>query len=317
MTQKNRHIGSRFESWLDETGIRPEVTAAAIKAVIARQLAEELKKKRITRKRMADLMETSRAQLDRLLDPDNGSATIESLQRAREHRRARAAVGAGVTTKEAAVASISRGCRRPTGAGPGAAEAGRICRRARSSHAAGRRDDGRPSSGRSVACPRPACGAPGNSGSTTGTSRADRPDGSTPCAAIATTAGPASTPKWFREQSRRDGESLARRTSCRETPGDSRSCTCRRTHRARAFRRGVSSGSKSGSKLRPAGADQAVAISLLHPVIDHDGSAHFCSFDLLPCSRLVTDNAPECPRGKYEALGWNGQGGLARTGGQA
>ena len=100
MTQNNRHIGSRFESWLDETGIRPEVTAAAIKAVIARQLAEELKKKRITRKRMADLMETSRAQLDRLLDPDNGSATIQSLQRAREHRRARAAVGAGVTTKE-------------------------------------------------------------------------------------------------------------------------------------------------------------------------------------------------------------------------
>jgi predicted transcriptional regulator len=82
VTKKNPHIGSSFESWLDEAGLRSEVTAAAIKAVIARQLAEEMRKKRITKKRMAELMKTSRAQVDRLLDPDNGSATIESLQRA-------------------------------------------------------------------------------------------------------------------------------------------------------------------------------------------------------------------------------------------
>jgi transcriptional regulator with XRE-family HTH domain len=42
----------------------------------------EMKKKKITKQRMAELMKTSRAQVDRLLDPDNGSATIESLQRA-------------------------------------------------------------------------------------------------------------------------------------------------------------------------------------------------------------------------------------------
>jgi antitoxin HicB len=82
MTRKNKHIGSSFESWLDEAGIREEVTAAAIKSVIARQLAAEMKKKKLTKRRMAELMNTSRAQLDRLLDPDNGSATIESLQRA-------------------------------------------------------------------------------------------------------------------------------------------------------------------------------------------------------------------------------------------
>jgi antitoxin HicB len=82
MTKKNRHIGSSFESWLDEAGIREEVTAAAIKAIIARQLTAEMKRKKLTKKRMAELMQTSRAQLDRLLDPDNGSATIESLQRA-------------------------------------------------------------------------------------------------------------------------------------------------------------------------------------------------------------------------------------------
>lgn len=82
MAKKNPHIGSSFDSWLEEAGIREEVTAAAIKAVIARQLAEEMKKRKITKQRMAQLMKTSRAQVDRLLDPDNGSATIESLQRA-------------------------------------------------------------------------------------------------------------------------------------------------------------------------------------------------------------------------------------------
>jgi antitoxin HicB len=82
MARKNPHIGSSFESWLAQEGIREEVTAAAIKSVIARQLAAEMKKKKITKKRMAELMKTSRAQVDRLLDPDNGGATIESLQRA-------------------------------------------------------------------------------------------------------------------------------------------------------------------------------------------------------------------------------------------
>jgi antitoxin HicB len=82
MAKKNPHIGSSFESWLKEGSMREEVTAAAIKAVIAHQLANEMKRKKITKQRMAELMKTSRAQIDRLLDPDNGSATIESLQRA-------------------------------------------------------------------------------------------------------------------------------------------------------------------------------------------------------------------------------------------
>ena len=44
MMKENPHVGSNFENWLDEIGIRGEVTAAAIKAVIAHQLAEEMKK---------------------------------------------------------------------------------------------------------------------------------------------------------------------------------------------------------------------------------------------------------------------------------
>lgn len=83
MTEKQSpHIGSTFESWLDEQGLREEVTAAAIKEVIAAQLAAEMKKKGITKARMAEMMETSRAQIDRLLDPNNSSATLETLVRA-------------------------------------------------------------------------------------------------------------------------------------------------------------------------------------------------------------------------------------------
>lgn len=82
MARKNPHIGSSFESWLDEEGLRKEITVAAVKAVIALQLAREMKKKHITKQRMAKLMKTSRAQVDRMLDPSNGSATIGTLQRA-------------------------------------------------------------------------------------------------------------------------------------------------------------------------------------------------------------------------------------------
>ncbi len=82
MTQDNPHIGSTFESWLDERGLREEVTAAAIKSVIAEQIAAAMKERGLSKSRMAELMHTSRAQLDRLLDPDNGGATLETLMRA-------------------------------------------------------------------------------------------------------------------------------------------------------------------------------------------------------------------------------------------
>jgi antitoxin HicB len=82
MTKTNPHIGSTFESWLDEQGIRTEVTAAAIKAVVSHQLAAAMKERHITKRAMAEMMHTSRAQLDRLLDPNNSGVTLETLQRA-------------------------------------------------------------------------------------------------------------------------------------------------------------------------------------------------------------------------------------------
>jgi predicted XRE-type DNA-binding protein len=82
MSKINPHVGSTFESWLDEKGIREEVNAAAIKSVIAEQIAAAMKERGLTKSRMAELMHTSRAQLDRLLDPNNGGATLETLMRA-------------------------------------------------------------------------------------------------------------------------------------------------------------------------------------------------------------------------------------------
>lgn len=82
MTTKNPHLGSTLDDFLKEEGISEEVTTAAIKKVIAWQLSEEMKKKNITKKRLAELMQTSRAQVDRILDPEKGNVTIETLQRA-------------------------------------------------------------------------------------------------------------------------------------------------------------------------------------------------------------------------------------------
>lgn len=79
---KKARVGTRLEDFLEEEGILEEATAKAIKEVIAWQLAQEMKAKRMTKKRLAELMKTSRAQVDRILDPEKGNVTIETLQRA-------------------------------------------------------------------------------------------------------------------------------------------------------------------------------------------------------------------------------------------
>lgn len=82
MTDSGARAGSTFDSWLEEEGIREEVTAAAIKAVVAAQIAAEMQKQGITKTRMAELMKTSRAQVDRLLSPGDPAATLDTLSRA-------------------------------------------------------------------------------------------------------------------------------------------------------------------------------------------------------------------------------------------
>jgi len=77
-----KHIGSDFDDFLKEEGIYEEVQAVAIKRVIAYQIAEEMKKKKLSKTEMASRMKTSRAALERLLDPENASITLITLERA-------------------------------------------------------------------------------------------------------------------------------------------------------------------------------------------------------------------------------------------
>jgi len=76
------HIGSNFDDFLKEEKIYEQVQAAAIKRVVAYQIAEEMKKKNLTKTEMASRMKTSRAALERLLDPENASITLFTLERA-------------------------------------------------------------------------------------------------------------------------------------------------------------------------------------------------------------------------------------------
>jgi DNA-binding Xre family transcriptional regulator len=79
---KNKHHGSSLESFLAYEGILEEAAYAATKKVIAAQIAEAMKQKGLTKTAMAEQMGTARAQLDRLLDPDNDSVTLATLKRA-------------------------------------------------------------------------------------------------------------------------------------------------------------------------------------------------------------------------------------------
>jgi antitoxin HicB len=76
-----KHMGSSIDEFMKEEGIFEEAQTQAVKEVVAWQLAEAMKKKKISKTRMAAMLKTSRTQVDRLLDPKN-DVTLSSLQRA-------------------------------------------------------------------------------------------------------------------------------------------------------------------------------------------------------------------------------------------
>jgi antitoxin HicB len=79
---KNPHIGSSLDDFLKEEGIYEDVQTTAIKRVLASQLERAMKAKKLTKVEMARRMQTSRVQLDRLLDPGNDSVTLATLRKA-------------------------------------------------------------------------------------------------------------------------------------------------------------------------------------------------------------------------------------------
>jgi len=76
-----KHMGSSLDDFLKEEGIFEEAQAQAVKEVVAWQLAEAMKKKKISKNKMAALLKTSRTQVDRLLSAKD-DITLSSLQRA-------------------------------------------------------------------------------------------------------------------------------------------------------------------------------------------------------------------------------------------
>ena len=66
-----KHMGSSVDDFLKEEGIFEEAQAQAVKEVVAWQLAEAMKKKKISKNKLATLLKTSRTQVDRILDPKN------------------------------------------------------------------------------------------------------------------------------------------------------------------------------------------------------------------------------------------------------
>jgi len=79
---KNPHIGSSLESLLEKNGELVEVSAIAIKRVIAWELRQKMELENISKTEMALKLQTSRSALDRLLDPNNTSITLNTLDHA-------------------------------------------------------------------------------------------------------------------------------------------------------------------------------------------------------------------------------------------
>ena len=81
MEQVNPYSGSDFDDFLAEEGILEEVSARAHKRLLALQLEDAMNELQLTKSELAERMDTSRSQVDRLLDPDNTAVTLESLER--------------------------------------------------------------------------------------------------------------------------------------------------------------------------------------------------------------------------------------------
>ncbi len=81
-SQNTSPLGSSFDAFLQDDGLYEEATLAATKRVLAMQVAREMEAQHISKTKMAQRMHTSRSALERLLDPDNESVTLQTLDKA-------------------------------------------------------------------------------------------------------------------------------------------------------------------------------------------------------------------------------------------
>ena len=76
---KKKHLGSKFEDFLEVEGILEECRASAIKFKLARELEKAMSQQKISKAEMAKRLKPSRTGIDRLLDPDNTSITLNTM----------------------------------------------------------------------------------------------------------------------------------------------------------------------------------------------------------------------------------------------
>mgnify|MGYP000624345818 CR=1 FL=1 len=77
-----RHLGSSLDDFLEEEGLLAEAETVAVKRVLAFQLARLMAEQKVTKTEMARRMNTSRAAVERLLNPDSEAATLTTLEKA-------------------------------------------------------------------------------------------------------------------------------------------------------------------------------------------------------------------------------------------
>lgn len=78
----NKHVGSSFDDLLKEDETYEDAQNTAVKRVIAWQIQQAMKARHINKNKMAELMKTSRTQVDRFLDPENTRVQLDTIQRA-------------------------------------------------------------------------------------------------------------------------------------------------------------------------------------------------------------------------------------------
>ena len=76
----NKHIGTNFDEFLQGEGLLAVTEATAVKRIIAYQIEMEMADRQISKSALARMMQTSRSALNRLLDPDNASVTLLTLE---------------------------------------------------------------------------------------------------------------------------------------------------------------------------------------------------------------------------------------------
>ncbi|MBI4657650.1 MAG: XRE family transcriptional regulator [Verrucomicrobia bacterium] len=79
---KQEHLGSEFDDFLKQDGLLAGCEAGALKRVVVWQIEREMKRRKISRGKLASRMKTNRATLDRLFAQNESSVTLQLLEQA-------------------------------------------------------------------------------------------------------------------------------------------------------------------------------------------------------------------------------------------